>query len=132
MEIDIISDEENPLLNRRQIRFKAVFDGPTPSRAQVKSKIVALLNSDSDLTVLDKLETEYGKTSAIGYIKVYANADALKIERPHILERNKQPEKEEPEPAKEAEEGAKSEKTEDQASEPAKPEEEKPEGGVSE
>lgn len=88
MEIEILEEKENPLLERREIRFKAVYDGETPSRKMVKGKLTAVLNADEKLTILDNIESEYGKTVANGYVKIYANQEAMKVEPKYKLEKN--------------------------------------------
>lgn len=89
MDVEIIEKKENPLLERTEVRFKVSFEGATPSRKQVRDKLIALLNSDRNLTVLDSVETNYGSQVAVGYIKVYANEKAMSTEPQYILERNK-------------------------------------------
>jgi ribosomal protein S24E len=54
----------------------------------VRSKLVALLNSSKDLTDLDYLKPEYGRHSALGYVKVYENSSAMKVECEHKVKRN--------------------------------------------
>jgi small subunit ribosomal protein S24e len=88
MDVEIVEDRENTLLRRREVRFKASYHGPTPTRQEARSKLVAVLTSDGQLTVLDKLESEYGAQTAVGYVKVYADKDAMKVEPEYVLERN--------------------------------------------
>jgi small subunit ribosomal protein S24e len=88
MEIEVTSDRKNPLLERREVRFKASYQGATPSRKDVRGKLVAVLNSDRELTILDKFESAYGSQTAEGYAKVYDSKDAMKIEPEHKVLRN--------------------------------------------
>ena len=55
MEVEVIEDKVNPLLKRREIRFKVSYQGSTPNRMDLRSKLTAVLNSDKELTVLDRL-----------------------------------------------------------------------------
>lgn len=90
MDIEIIHEKENLLLDRKEITFNISNTGATPSRETVKNRLVALLNSQYDLVMIDKLATEYGTQNTIGYAKVYSNAErAQQIENKYILERNK-------------------------------------------
>ena len=88
MEVEILSDRENPLLGRREVRFRLSFQGTTPSRQDVRGKVVALLNSDKELTVLDMIKTDFGSNTAIGYVKVYANKESMRIEPAYRLRKN--------------------------------------------
>jgi small subunit ribosomal protein S24e len=88
MEIEILEDKKNPLLERREVKFNAAFNGATPSRKDVRAKLVAILSSDRELTVLDKFDTNYGSQTAKGYAKVYDSKDAMKVEAEHKVERN--------------------------------------------
>ena len=89
MEIEIIEKKENPLLGRTEVKFKAAFMGATPSRGEVRKKLTAILNSNKELTVLDKFENAYGSTTALGYAKVYKDIKALKLEPEYLIKRNK-------------------------------------------
>ncbi|MBD3387661.1 MAG: hypothetical protein GF416_01310 [Candidatus Altiarchaeales archaeon] len=88
MEVDMIEDKENPLLNRREIRFKVSYQGPTPARQDVRSKIIAMLNLDKELTLLDKLDPQQGSQVALGYLKSYGDKAAMSIEPEYLLKRN--------------------------------------------
>ncbi len=46
MEIDIFEDKENKVFNRREVKFYVEYEGEaTPKIIDIKSKLVALLNS---------------------------------------------------------------------------------------
>lgn len=111
MDIEIIKEKENPLLDRTEIVFNVSGTGPTPSRDEVKNKLVALLNSQYELVVLDKLATEYGTQKTVGYAKVYSDAaKAEQVENKYIVERNK------PKPVEEVEEAEEEAAPEEEAS----------------
>ncbi|MFH0861489.1 MAG: 30S ribosomal protein S24e [Candidatus Altiarchaeota archaeon] len=88
MEVEVLSDRKNPLLKRREVKIKVSFQGMTPKRMDVRSKVVAVLNSDKELTVLDALEPEFGAQLAQGYVKVYDDKKAMSIEPKYKLYRN--------------------------------------------
>ena len=106
MEIEIIQDKENTLLDRREVRFKVYYSGPTPDRMTVREGLIRKLGCDPELTVLDKVESEQGRTVASGYLKVYENIQAMVIEPEHKIKRNqgKQEETKEKAPKAKAEE----------------------------
>ncbi len=105
MDINVTEDKNNALLNRREINFTVKFEGPTPSRNDVKAKLVAMLNAPLDLTIIQKLGSEYGMQELAGYAKIYEDAARMtQVERKHMITRNEVPPEPEPEVAEEAEE----------------------------
>ncbi len=90
MDVDIISEEENPMLHRTDVTFELTHDEATPSRLQVRDSLAAKLNKDADEVVVRKLDTKFGMRKTVGYAKVYESADhATDVEQEHMLERNK-------------------------------------------
>ncbi len=90
MDVDIISEDENPMLHRTDVTFELVHEDATPSRLQVRDSLAAKLNKDADEVVIRKLDTKFGMRKTIGHAKVYETADdARDVEQDHMLERNK-------------------------------------------
>ncbi|MFD1684169.1 30S ribosomal protein S24e [Halobellus litoreus] len=90
MEIDIISEDENPMLHRTDVRFEIVHDDATPSRLSVRDSLAAKLNKDSAEVVVHELDTKFGMRKTVGYAKVYESPDfARDIEQDYMLDRNK-------------------------------------------
>jgi len=89
MEINVIEDKVNPLLKRREIRFRIDHDLGTPSRKSVVERIAATMDSKVGLVVVDNMSTEFGKRQTIGYAKIYETEERLReVENPHIVARN--------------------------------------------
>ena len=101
MEITIIEEKENKVFNRKEIRFYVEYEGEsTPKILDIKSKLVALLNTKKDLIVVDNVQPHYGEPKALGYAKVYATpADLEYIETESVMAKNAEAE----EPAEEEE-----------------------------
>jgi small subunit ribosomal protein S24e len=101
MEIEFIEEKENKLFNRKEIKFYVDYDGEaTPKVLDIKSKLVALLNTKKDLIVVDNVQPHYGEPRALGYAKIYDTVDDLTyIEQEHVISKNTEPE----EPAEDAE-----------------------------
>ncbi len=95
MEIEIVSKEENQLLDRTEVTFKAVHPKEgTPQRDSVREKLSAMLKVPKERVIVDGMNSEFGKTETVGYAKVYKTKEtALKYEREHVLVRNKLKEK---------------------------------------
>lgn len=91
MEIEIVSKEENQLLDRTEIKFKAVHPKEgTPQRETVRDKLSALLNAPKERVIVDGMNSEFGMMETVGYAKVYKTKEAaMKFERMHVLVRNK-------------------------------------------
>lgn len=97
MEIEIKEKIENPLLNRTEIHFDCIYQGEaTPKTLDVKNKLVALLDADKNLLVVDNVLPKFGEGKADGYAKIYESEENLnKIETKHVLAKNQEPQAEE-------------------------------------
>ncbi|MFA9518196.1 30S ribosomal protein S24e [Halopenitus sp. H-Gu1] len=90
MEIDIVSEEENPMLHRTDIRFEITHEDATPSRLSVRDSLAATLDKGSDEVVIHELNTKFGMRKTIGYAKAYDTPEhARDVEQEYMLERNK-------------------------------------------
>jgi small subunit ribosomal protein S24e len=90
MEIDIIAEDDNPMLHRTDVRFEVHHDEATPSRLSVRDSLAAKLNKDAEEVVVHELDTKFGMRKTVGYAKVYDEAEfARDVEQDHMLERNK-------------------------------------------
>jgi small subunit ribosomal protein S24e len=90
MDIEIVSEEENPMLHRRDVRFEVVHDEASPSRLSVRDSLAAKLNKDAEEVVIHSIDTKYGMRKSLGYAKVYDSPeDAADVEQEYMLERNK-------------------------------------------
>ncbi|RBQ24622.1 30S ribosomal protein S24e [Candidatus Methanobinarius endosymbioticus] len=94
MDIDILSKKKNKTLDRTEVKFDCIYSGEaTPKILDVKSKLVALLNTQKELIVVDSIQPQYGQAKAAGYAKVYGSKDSLEdIETEHIVAKNKEAE----------------------------------------
>ena len=93
MEIEITDKKENILFDRTEVKFNVLYEGePTPKLLDVKSKLVALLDTKKELIVVDNIQPGYGEPKATGYAKVYGReASLLDVEKPSIIAKNKEP-----------------------------------------
>jgi small subunit ribosomal protein S24e len=97
MEIEIKEKIENPLLNRTEIHFDCIYQGEaTPKTLDVKDKLVAILDADKNLLVVDNVLPKFGEGKADGYAKIYDSEENLnEIETKHVLAKNQEPQAEE-------------------------------------
>jgi len=90
MDIDIVEEDENPMLHRTDVRFEMVHEDATPSRLSVRDSLAAKLNKDAEEVVIRRLDTRFGMRKTVGYAKVYDDPEhARNVEQDHMLERNK-------------------------------------------
>ena len=97
MEIEIKEKIKNPLLNRTEIHFDCIYSGDaTPKTLDIKNKLVALLDANKNLLVVDKVLPKFGEGKADGYAKVYDSEENLnEIETKHVLAKNQEPQESE-------------------------------------
>ena len=87
MAIKIVNDEENVLLNRRDIVFKTEEIGM--SRKSAKNTLVALLDTTPELLILDRMNSQFGTQEILGYARLYDNEQNLRrIEPDYMIARN--------------------------------------------
>ncbi|VVC71695.1 30S ribosomal protein S24e [uncultured archaeon] len=89
MDISVKEKKENKLLKRIEVRFVVEYEGATPSRKEVKEKLCVALNSKPELTVIDGMDQGFGKKVLSGYAKVYSTPEAVGVELPHVMLREK-------------------------------------------
>tara|TARA_Y100000813_G_scaffold179542_1_gene147348 strand:+ start:77 stop:472 length:396 start_codon:yes stop_codon:yes gene_type:complete len=91
MELEIIEQNDNPLLNRQEIKVVIKHDeSSTPRRNQVIKNISEQLKANRELVIIDHLKNAYGKTETHGYAKIYSDRESLsKIETKPSMERHK-------------------------------------------
>ncbi len=89
MKIEIIKDEKNVLLDRRDIVCNVISEGTTASRENVKNMLVALLDTKSELMILDRMNTQYGTQNILGYARLYNDLQQLQaVEPAYMIARN--------------------------------------------
>ena len=90
MDIEIVSEKDNPLLERTEVHFIVKHEGgPTPKRDEVREMLSSMLKKNKKLVILDYLKSSFGTNESKGYAKVYRSEEAAKkYETEPILKRN--------------------------------------------
>jgi len=103
MEIKVISEKENQLLRRKEIRFQVKHDAAsTPPRLDVRRAVADALRANVDLVFVKKFITRPGMHTAIGVANLYESLDQAKLVEPgYIIKRNVPPPKPKEEEKKE-------------------------------
>jgi small subunit ribosomal protein S24e len=95
MEFKILSQKENPVLKRREVKFSVVHtQSKTPVRLDIKRSIASELQISDKLVFIKRMKTMTGTNTTIGEANAYQNeAQAKLIEPAYIMKRNSPPEK---------------------------------------
>ena len=96
MNIEILNERENKPLGRKEIAFQIDHTGEsTPSRADIRSKIVAQFDADASSVAISTLDTNFGIGITKGNAHIYTDAAQMKrIELDHMVKRNEPKKKE--------------------------------------
>lgn len=88
MEIEIRNKRENKLLDRTEVHFVALHAGEkTPTRDQLKKALTGALGSKADVTVIDKITSDYGQGASNGFAKVYTSVEKARYHERHYLQK---------------------------------------------
>jgi len=103
MEIKVISEKENQLLKRKEIRFQVKHDAAsTPPRPDIRRAVADALRVNVDLVFVKKFITRAGMHTAMGVANLYESLDQAKLVEPgYIVKRNVPPPKPKEEEKKE-------------------------------
>lgn len=95
--IEVVSDQEDKLLERRHISFKVTHTkAATPKRIDIRKELAQQLNVDPETIIMRPLRQKSGRNEADGTAFVYKSVDrAHLIERDYLSERLKPKEKKE-------------------------------------
>lgn len=88
MKIQIENERQNPLLNRREIKFAVTYTGGVPNIKEVREALIKQTNAKENLTIVDSMKQEYGEKKLLCYAKIYADEKAMKIEPEHKINKN--------------------------------------------
>jgi ribosomal protein S24E len=100
MDIKVVRDEQNKLLNRREVVFEIRHSGAaTPSRKDIAAQLAAKLTADDKMIVVRPLDSEYGTPVIKGVANIYKNEKDMKVETAYILKRNMKEEPKAEQPA---------------------------------
>jgi small subunit ribosomal protein S24e len=78
MELKNIQKTEKPLLSRTEISGELSYSGATPSKDDLKKKLVEQLKLDSDLVVVKEIMGLFGEQHAEFRAYQYKNKDNMK------------------------------------------------------
>ncbi len=86
MNVEIIKEEYNPLLGRREVEFQ-LEDKPTPTRVKIKTELSKKLKTGENLIVIDIIDQKTGYNLITGKAKVYDKEEIMRKIEPEYLTR---------------------------------------------
>ena len=91
MELEITEQNDNPLLNRQEVKVVIKHnEDSTPRRNQVIKNLSEQLKAKKELVIIDHLKNAYGKTETHGYAKIYSDKESLEqIETKPSMDRHR-------------------------------------------
>ncbi len=137
MEIKVTDEKDNPLLERKELDIQVVYEGATPKREELRNALIAMLNSNKELLILDSLKVKFGAQELTAEARIYKKKEkVLEVEPEYMIARNfpvagakkEKPAEKKEKPGKEKKEAPKAEeKKEEPMKEAPKAEDVKPE-----
>ncbi len=89
MDATVINEKHNPLFHRKEYVFKITFSAATPSRQEIRDKVIQTLGSKPERTVVAEIKQTTGKREIDVFVNVYDDEEHLKQYEPlYILKRN--------------------------------------------
>ncbi|OYT62850.1 hypothetical protein B6U67_04045 [Methanosarcinales archaeon ex4484_138] len=90
MELEVLRDDENPLLDRRELMLRIFGTPTTPSRGDLLELIAARYGARLEHVVVEKIITEFGRQDAVVDVRIYADPTiAERTENAYVIERSK-------------------------------------------
>jgi small subunit ribosomal protein S24e len=90
MEINVTSNKENKLLNRREIDFYVIQDGSTPSNKDIKTELCKKLNLDPEAVMVVSIDQTTGLRQSHCTAHAYPSKEQVeKFEPAHLINRMK-------------------------------------------
>ncbi len=90
MEVEVISEKENPLLERREVMVRIKHTGAaTPLRSEIRKLVAAKLSADDDKMIVGSLDQSFGVSESLAKVKIYKTRKRVEeIENPHVIKKN--------------------------------------------
>ena len=87
--MNVISDFENKLLGRREVKLTIENAAATITRVEAKSQVVKKFEAEEDLVIIENIGSRYGNANVTVTASIYDNKETLdKVTAKHIAKRN--------------------------------------------
>ncbi|MGV8085746.1 MAG: hypothetical protein ACP5N9_05855 [Candidatus Bilamarchaeum sp.] len=77
MSVNITKNNENKLLDRKEIEAEISFDGPTPKRGDLKQAVSGKIGANPELMVIRKSMSNFGKKTIKVVLHIYKAKEML-------------------------------------------------------
>lgn len=85
MNVSIISNNDNKLLDRKEVEAEISFDGATPKRIQLKEAVGQKIGANPELMALRNVTSNFGRHTVKVKVHAYSSKEALIATEPvHI------------------------------------------------
>lgn len=85
MDIEVLNKSHEPLMHRTHFEARVVFEGKTPSRTDMIKSLCQKLSSKENMTIIRKINTDYGSERALMNGYVYEDEKTLNtLERQYM------------------------------------------------
>lgn len=91
MKMEILKENENKLLHRKELDIVFKDLTATPSKKDIVAAVSANMGASEGAIVLGSVHQKFGKREARVYVKVYESEDALKKIEPKPKEKKEEP-----------------------------------------
>ncbi|MBN1793290.1 hypothetical protein JW826_06420 [Candidatus Woesearchaeota archaeon] len=89
MDFNILTEENKPLLHRRDVKARIAYEKVTPSRADIRKEAAKQLKTDEKQVLVTKVVPKIGSPSANIEIRVYNDETAMKaVEHEFTMKRH--------------------------------------------
>lgn len=92
MELEVVSEKENPLLERKEIVLKMPVEKETPSRKELMPLLAKKYGNAEKLIFIEKIEHPYGTKHAKIYARLYSTEKAA-LREPEYLKKREEAKK---------------------------------------
>ncbi len=79
LELKLNNKKENKLLKRHELTFTAYYKGETPSKEKIKEEICKLQNINPSLTVITRIDQQYGVQESTVYVNSYNKKEEMEM-----------------------------------------------------
>ncbi len=92
METEILNQQDNRLLERKEVKARISFSGETPKRKELKEAVCGKIGANPDLVTLRNVANEYGSQKVTVSVHIYENPKQLeKVEPRYAKKRERFP-----------------------------------------
>jgi|SRR3989338_3267627 len=94
MKINILNEENKPLLSRTEINAEIEFEGSTPSKEEVKKGIAKQKKKNEELVVVKNIYNKFGLNKAKSLIYIYEQKKDMEMIEPKQRKKKEKKKKE--------------------------------------